>query len=71
MLNPDPEPDSEQNRNALRFRFRYRQGKKFVIPVPQRCYLNVFQQCCGSGMFIPDPGSEFFPSWIPYPPERI
>jgi hypothetical protein len=21
-------------------------------------------QCCGSGMFIPDPGSEFFPSRI-------
>jgi hypothetical protein len=21
-------------------------------------------QCCGSGMFIPDPGSELFPSWI-------
>jgi hypothetical protein len=24
-------------------------------------------QCCGSGMFIPDPGSEFFPSRIPDP----
>jgi hypothetical protein len=23
-----------------------------------------FYQCCGSGMFIPDPGSEFYPSWI-------
>ncbi len=22
-------------------------------------------QCCGSGMFIPDPGTEFFPSRIP------
>ncbi len=21
-------------------------------------------QCCGSGMFIPDPGSDFFPSWV-------
>jgi hypothetical protein len=24
-------------------------------------------QCCGSGMFIPDPGSECFPSRIPNP----
>ncbi len=24
-------------------------------------------QCCGSGMFIPDPGSNFFPSRIPDP----
>jgi hypothetical protein len=24
-------------------------------------------QCCGSGMFIPDPGSDFFPSQIPDP----
>jgi hypothetical protein len=24
-------------------------------------------QCCGSGMFIPDPGSDFFPSRIPDP----
>ncbi len=24
-------------------------------------------QCCGSGMFIPDPGSDFFPSRIPVP----
>jgi hypothetical protein len=23
-----------------------------------------FWQCCGSGIFIPDPGSECFPSWI-------
>ncbi len=26
-----------------------------------------FNQCCGSGMFIPDPGSDFFPSRIPDP----
>ncbi len=26
-----------------------------------------FPQCCGSGMFIPDPGSDFFPSRIPDP----
>jgi hypothetical protein len=26
-----------------------------------------YQQCCGSGMFIPDPGSDFFPSRIPDP----
>jgi hypothetical protein len=25
------------------------------------------KQCCGSGMFIPDPGSDFFPSRIPDP----
>ncbi len=24
----------------------------------------IFTQCCGSGMFIPDPGSDFFPSRI-------
>ncbi len=28
---------------------------------------NRFNQCCGSGMFIPDPGSDFFPSRIPDP----
>ncbi len=25
------------------------------------------EQCCGSRMFIPDPGSDFFPSRIPDP----
>ncbi len=30
-----------------------------------------FKQCCGSGMFIPDSGSEFFPSRIPVPHQRI
>ncbi len=29
--------------------------------------LQRYIQCCGSGMFIPDRGSEFFPSWIPDP----
>ncbi len=28
-------------------------------------------QCCGSGMFLPDPGSEFFPSQIPDTHQRI
>jgi hypothetical protein len=32
-------------------------------------HLNI--QCCGSGMFIPDPGSYFFPSRIPDPRQRI
>jgi hypothetical protein len=31
-----------------------------LLPLP----LLGFHQCCGSGMFIPDPGSEFFPSRI-------
>ncbi len=26
-----------------------------------------YKQCCGSGMFIPDPGFDFFPSRIPDP----
>ncbi len=30
-------------------------------------FANIFNQCCGSGMFIPDPGSDFFPSRIPDP----
>jgi hypothetical protein len=30
-----------------------------------RCYSFIDRQCCGSGMFIPDPGSDFFPSRIP------
>jgi hypothetical protein len=29
--------------------------------------LNPCRQCCGSGMFIPYPGSDFFPSRIPDP----
>ncbi len=28
-------------------------------------------QCCGSRMFIPDPGSEFFPSRIPDPHQEF
>jgi hypothetical protein len=28
-------------------------------------------QCCGSGLFIPDPGSDFFPSWIPDPGSEL
>jgi hypothetical protein len=27
----------------------------------------IYQQCCGTEIFIPDPGSEFFPSRIPDP----
>jgi hypothetical protein len=30
-----------------------------------------YSECCGSGMFIPDPGSECFPSRIPDPHRRI
>ncbi len=33
----------------------------------RRSYVDVksfYKQCCGSGMFIPDPGSNFFPSRI-------
>jgi hypothetical protein len=37
-------------------------------PDPQRWILPHLpftrMQCCGSGLFIPDPGSEFFPSRI-------
>ncbi len=33
----------------------------------QRILITYFLQCCGSGMFIPDPGSDFFPSRIPDP----
>ncbi len=29
--------------------------------------LYIILQCGGSGMFIPNPGSDFFPSRIPYP----
>ncbi len=29
-----------------------------------RTYKIALPQCCGSGMFIPDPGSDFFPSRI-------
>ncbi len=36
--------------------------------LPNYTYLkSCFTQCSGSGMFIPDPGSDFFPSWIPDP----
>jgi hypothetical protein len=28
------------------------------------CHFASRKQCCGSGMFIPDPGSDFFPSRI-------
>ncbi len=32
-----------------------------------RTRIDPYMQCGGSGMFIPDPGSDFFPSWIPDP----
>ncbi len=35
----------------------------WIIVIPQHS----IYQCCGSGMFIPDPGSDFFPSRIPDP----
>jgi hypothetical protein len=35
--------------------------------VPGRHYHGYLVQCCGSGMFIPDPGSDFLPSRIPDP----
>ncbi len=34
---------------------------------PLIIFLTTYQQCCGSGMFIPDPESDFFPSRIPDP----
>jgi len=38
----------------------------------QSCgHLESGKQCCGSGMFMPDPGSEFFPSRIPDPPQEF
>ncbi len=33
--------------------------------------LSSHEQCCGSGMFIPVPGSVYFPSQIPDPHQRI
>jgi hypothetical protein len=49
------------------------QGKKHV---GVWCKKDGWDQCCGSGMFIPDPkffhpGSEFFPFRIPDPHQRI
>jgi hypothetical protein len=43
-----------------------RKGKYFNLSTIQ---LFGLKQCCGSGMFIPDP--DFFPSWILYPISRI
>ncbi len=46
----------------------------FLRKVPHyrctNCY-RYFLQCCGSGMFIPDSWSEFFPSRIPDPHQSI
>jgi hypothetical protein len=36
---------------------------------PGHLQVNLFMLCCGSGMFIPDPGSRFLP--IPDPESRI
>ncbi len=35
-----------------------------ILVIPE---LASYKQFCGSGIFIPDPGSEFFPSRIPDP----
>ncbi len=32
--------------------------------------IDTIAQCCGSGMFIPEPGAEFFPSRIPDPGQK-
>ncbi len=34
------------------------------MKVEKNNIIECFKQCCGSGMFIPDPGSEFYPSLI-------
>ena len=46
------------------------------IPDPDPDFFLPIPQCCGSGMFIPDPGSripdpDFYPSRIPDPGSRI
>ncbi len=38
----------------------------FLLGSPPPCI-----QCCGSGMFIPDPGSDFFPSRNPEPGSEL
>jgi hypothetical protein len=44
---------------------RYRVYRMFIF------YRNKNIQCCGSGMFIPDPGSDFFPSRIQDPGSQL
>ncbi len=42
-----------------------------VLSVIPHLHQQQEKQCCGSGMFIPDPESEFFPSRIPDPHQTI
>jgi hypothetical protein len=39
----------------------------YLPPLRFHCVGECWDQCGGSGMFIPDPGSDFFTSWIPDP----
>jgi hypothetical protein len=47
-----------------------------MLPNFSNMLLYLGMQCCGSGIFFPDPESHFFPSWIrifyiPDPHQRI
>ncbi len=45
----------------------FKKSTRIKICLNNSQQLLITDQCCGSGMFIPDPGSEFFPSRIPDP----
>ncbi len=51
----------------LRFWFRFRNTATKSRPEEEK--ISTYLQCCGSGMFIPDPGSWFLP--IPDSGSRI
>ena len=58
-----PSPPAQVRRALLWAVYAYVAASQIV----SKC----FKQSCGSGMFISDPGSDYFPSWIRIFPSRI
>ncbi len=59
--------ERESSKPCIRMPFRLHSKTVFVSFLAKHktlFYTEFFSQHCGSGMFIPDPGSEFFPSRI-------
>jgi hypothetical protein len=53
--------------SAFRAAFLERENNMLKKELEDANFRSLLVQCCGTWMFIPDLGSEFFPSWISDP----